>query len=95
VLTDAIPQSPGTYENSYGVARRKLTTRGWELLVEWKDGLSGWVSLKDLKESYPIELALYATNRVIQDEPAFAWWVSYVLKKQKRILQKMKSEYWS
>lgn len=75
VLPDAIPQSHGTYENSYGVTRRKLTTRGWELLVEWKDGSSDWVSSKDLKESYPVELALYATNRGIQDEPAFAWLV--------------------
>jgi hypothetical protein len=47
---DAIPKSQGTYVNSYGVKRRKATTRGWELLVEWRDGSSDWVSLKDLKD---------------------------------------------
>ena len=94
VLHDAIPQSQGTYVNSYGVKRRKMTTRGWEILVEWKDGSTDWVAMKDLKESYPVELAHYALNREIQDEPAFAWWVPYVLKKQKRILQKVKSKYW-
>ena len=52
VLPDAIPKSQGTYEeNEYGGKRRKATTRGWELLVEWKDGSTEWVALKDLKES--------------------------------------------
>ena len=34
-------------------------------------------------------------NRGIQDEPAFAWWLPYVVKKEKRILQKIKSKYWA
>jgi hypothetical protein len=63
VSSDAIPQSQGTYENSYGVKRRKITTRGWQILVEWKDGSTDWVELKDLKESYPLELAMYAMNQ--------------------------------
>ena len=95
VLSDAIPQSKGTYENAYGVKRRKVTTRGWQILVEWKDGSTDWVELKDLKESFPVELAMYATSYKIADEPAFAWWVPFVLKKQKRILQKVKTKYWS
>ncbi len=49
--------------------------------------------LKDLKESYPVALALYATQQEIQDEPVFAWWIPYALKKQKRILKKVKSKY--
>ena len=63
-------------------------------MVEWKDGSSDWIALKDLKESYPIQVADYATNNQIEDEPAFAWWVPYVLEKQKRILKKVKSKYW-
>jgi Reverse transcriptase (RNA-dependent DNA polymerase) len=92
---EAISRSEGTYTNAYRVERRKATTRGWEFLVEWRDGSSDWVSLKDLKESYPVELAVYATDQDIAGEPAFAWWVPYVLKKQKRILQKVKTKYWS
>ena len=94
---EAIPMGQGTYVNQYGVRRQKQTTRGWELLIQWKDGSTDWVALKDFKESYPVELALYAVDRGISDEPAFAWWVSYVLKKQKRILQKVKakSKYWA
>ncbi len=95
VLPDAIPKSKGTYVNAYGVKRRMTTTRGWEILIEWKDGSSDWVAMKDLKESYPVELASYAVERDIHEEPAFAWWVPYILKKQKRILQKVKTKYWA
>jgi hypothetical protein len=52
--------------------------------------------MKDLKESYPVELASYATGQKIDDQPAFAWWVPYVLTTSGiRILQKVKSKYWS
>ncbi len=51
--------------------------------------------MKDLKASYPVALALYAVKRKIHQELAFAWWVPYVLKKEKRILQKVKSKYWA
>jgi hypothetical protein len=71
VLPDAIPRSKGTYKNSYGVTRKKFTTRGWQLLVKWKDGSTDWVERKDLKESYPVELALCATHHSIAEEPAF------------------------
>jgi hypothetical protein len=62
--------------------------------VNWKDGSSNWIALKDLKESYPVELAQYSINNHIDDEPAFAWWVPYVQKKKARILSKIKSKYW-
>ena len=67
---------------------------GWQLLVEWKDETSTWVDLKDVKEANPIELAEYAVASQIDDEPAFAWWVPYVLKKRERIISKTKSKYW-
>lgn len=59
---DAVSKTEGTYVNQYGVRRQKQTTRGWEVLIQWKDGSTDWVALKDFKESYPVELALYATN---------------------------------
>lgn len=54
-----------------------------------------WVSMKDMKESYPVELAHYALNRNIHKEPAPDWWVPYVIRKEKRIIQKVKSKYWA
>jgi hypothetical protein len=56
--------------NRSGTRRRRETTIGWELLVRWKDGSTTWVALKDLKESYPVQLAEYAVNSRIAEEPA-------------------------
>ena len=77
-----------------GTKRRQETTKGWELLIEWKDGSTNWVSLKDIKESYPVEVAEFALATRISMEPAFAWWVPFMLKKRNRILAKVKSKYW-
>ena len=76
-------------------SNRKLrqTTKGWKLCVEWKDGSSSWERLADLKESYPIEIAEYAMAKDIAQEPAFAWWVPYVLKKRKRIIATVNKRY--
>ena len=59
---------------------------GWNFLCEWKDSSSSWVSLKVLKESNPVEIAEYVTAMGLQDEPAFAWWVPYTLRKRDRII---------
>ena len=42
--------------------------------------------MKVLKESNPIETAEFAISRNIQDEPAFSWWVPYVMRKRDRII---------
>ena len=74
-----------------GGRRRRETRRGWEILIQWKDGSTTWEALKDVKESYPVQLAEYAILHKISDEPAFAWWVPYVIKKRERIISKVKS----
>jgi hypothetical protein len=65
---------------------RRITTKGWQLCVEWKDGSTTWERLADLKELYPIEVAEYAVARGLNKEPAFAWWVLSVLAKRNRII---------
>ena len=77
-----------------GTKHRRETTKGWELLIEWKDGSTNWVSLKDIRESYPVQVAEFALATHISMEPTFAWWVPFVLKKRNRILAKVKSKYW-
>ena len=74
--------------------RRKKITIGWQMCVEWKDGSTDWVELKDLKQSYPVELARYARDNKLENEPAFAWWVPFVEKKKSQIISKIKSKYW-
>ena len=86
-------------ENGYTISKNgnktpKRTTVGWDILVEWRDGSTDWVALKDLKDTNPIELAEYAVANKISEEPAFKWWVPYCLQKRNRIINKAKSKYW-
>jgi hypothetical protein len=90
----AVPMADGWIDMANGRKVRKRTTRGWKLLVEWKEGGSDWVPLKDLKESYPVEVAEYAKANKIADEPAFVWWINDVLRRRNRIISKVKSRYW-
>ena len=53
----AIPISEGKSHSYNQNKSPKITTRGWKLLVEWRDGQTSWIDLKDLKESNPIENA--------------------------------------
>jgi hypothetical protein len=46
---DAVPKSRGWTTLPSGVKKRKVTTKGVELEVEFIDGSSSWVPLKDLK----------------------------------------------
>jgi hypothetical protein len=90
----AIPVDDAYYVDPNGRRTRRMTTKGWRLLVEWKDGLTDWLPLKDLKESYPVQVAEYAVANKIAEQPVFAWWVPYVLRKRERIIQKVKSWDW-
>lgn len=44
-----------------------------------------------MKESNPIETAEFAISRGIQDEPTFAWWIPYVMRKRDRIISSVNS----
>ena len=86
--TVAIHKDNGTYESN-GTKKRKITTKGWKIKVEWKNGSSTWVPLRIVKDSNPIEMAEYAVSRGINVEPAFAWWANYTLKKRDRIIKQV------
>ena len=63
-------------------SKLRKTTVGWKLLVKWKDGTQEWVDLRILKEHAPVLVADYAKAFSLVDEPAFAWWVPYTLRKR-------------
>jgi hypothetical protein len=90
----AILPVDGYVWSKYGNKHPKKTTRGWKLLVEWRDGSTSWVPLKDLKASNPVELAEYALANNLADEPAFKWWVPHTIRVRDRIVSKVKSKYW-
>ena len=91
---NAIVRGQGTYVTQHGLEKKIRTTKGWEFYVRWKDGSGDWIAMKDLKDSYPVQLADYSVANKIQDEPAFAWWVPYTMKKRVAIISKVKSKYW-
>ena len=68
----------------------KCSTGSWELCCEWKDGSTSWQKLSDLKESHPLHVAQFAFAMQIADEPAFNWWISWVIKKRDRIISLVK-----
>ena len=92
--TTSIQDNKAFIITKYGTKQRVKTTKGWQLCVEWKDGSTDWVNLKDLKHAYPVELAEYSIRNKIHNTPAFAWWVPHVIKKKKLIISKLKSKYW-
>ena len=94
VTGNEIQQADAFIVSSNGGRRRKETTKGWEILLQWKDGSTTWETMKDVKAAYPVQLAEYAHNCRISSMPAFAWWVPFVLKKRNRIISKIKTKYW-
>jgi hypothetical protein len=90
---DAVSQADAFITSPSG-PKRKKTTKGWDLLIKWKDGSETWTPMKDMKESYIVETAEYAVQCRLHEEPAFAWWVPTVIKKREIILSKVKSKYW-
>ena len=92
---DAVLKENEFFTTKNGRKCRRQTTKGWELLICWKDGSETWTPLKDMKESYPVETAEYAIQARIHEEPAFAWWVPHVISKRATIISKVKSKYWS
>ena len=89
----ATPISDGMTRCHNGNESPKITTHGWELLVEWEDGSTRWMKLTDLKESSPIEVVEYSVANHIVEEPACKWWVPHTIRKRNRIISKVMSRY--
>ena len=70
-----------------------MTTRGWEIYILWKYGSTDWIAIKDLKQSYPIELVDFDQLHGINEEVSFEWCIPYEKQKRKAIISKLKSKY--
>jgi hypothetical protein len=42
----ALSMDDGTFVDRNGNTQKSMTTKGWELLVTWKDWTSDWIKLK-------------------------------------------------
>ena len=88
---NAVRAPDGYTKDSRGRKSRKITTKGWDLLVKWRDSSKSWLPLHDLKESNPLDVAEYALAKKISKEPAFTWWVPYVLRERDAIISLVKT----
>jgi hypothetical protein len=71
--------------------RMRQTKVGWSFLVKWGDRSQQWIDLKILKESNPVQVGEYVIARGIKDEPTFAWWMPYVMRKRDIIVSMVKA----
>lgn len=78
-------------KDARGRKTRRITTKGWDFLIKWKDGSESWIPLADMKEYNPLDIAEYATYNKIEKEPAFAWWVPHAIKKRNNIISAVAS----
>ena len=87
---EAVTKRNGWIQTSSGITKRVITTKGWDLKVQWADGTANWVPLRDMKEANPLEVAEFAVRSNIADEPAFAWWVNPTLKRRNKIIKQVR-----
>ena len=65
-----------------GTKQRKNTIKGWGVCIQWKDGITTWNKLKDIKDSYPVQMAEYAVDNIMSEDPSFVWWTKHMLNKR-------------
>ena len=82
----AYDKANGFVIDKYGNKSHRTMTKGWKLLVNWKDGTQSWIPLTEVKDSNPIELAENTVAKEFNKEPAFTWWVPFTLHKCNRII---------
>jgi hypothetical protein len=82
------------FQFSYnGNIHKRQTTKGWKLCIRWKDQSTSWEPLKDLKQSFPVQVAEFAIRHNLEDKPAFRWWFQDTLKCRDRIIKAVKTRY--
>ena len=87
---EAAVNSQDAFLTTYsGTKQRRQTTQGVSLCIKWRNSNTSCVSLKEIKEAYPDQLAYYVISAKISVEPAFSWWVPHNLKKRNRIICKI------
>ncbi|KAL7474089.1 hypothetical protein ACHAW6_000082 [Cyclotella cf. meneghiniana] len=90
VMLDAIVDFRKNTDVAISWNNQVKIVNGWELCCKWKDGSTSWQKLSDLKESPLLQVAGFALATGIADEPAFNWWVAWVLKKRDQIISLVK-----
>ncbi len=88
---EAVKMADKYFCTSNGTKCMRQMAQGWKFLVKWSNGSRQRIDLNLLKESNPVQAAEYATSCNIAEEPAFAWWFPYLLRKQDAIVKAVNS----
>ena len=56
-----------------GIETLRKSIATWDICCKWKDGLTSWERLSNVKELHLIHIANYAISQYIQNEPVFNW----------------------
>jgi len=67
------------YNPDMETAPTKFNTKAWRIKIMWQDGSTTWHSLADIKNSFPVQLAEYATENDLDKDAAFRWWIKPTL----------------
>ena len=61
--TDEAVKDEDIFQVSHnGNIHKRQTTKGWKLCMRWKDQSTSWEPLKDLKQSFPVQVAEFAVR---------------------------------
>ena len=69
--SNAVAITDATAVGQNGRRYQRKTTYGWNLIIGMRDGSEQWYHLKDMKESYHVQVAEYAVAKFIAKKPAF------------------------
>ena len=72
--------------------RRKITTKGWKIKVQWEVGCKSWIPFHVIQGFNPIEIAEFAIANNLDKEPTFVWWVHLVLRKTTSFIKKLRQK---
>ena len=61
-----LQEGEASIKNSSGVTWNVETTKGWECLIQWHDGSTTWNKMKNVKDSYQVQLAKYAVENNLE-----------------------------
>ena len=85
----------GVFITTYtGTKHNREITKEVEVLAQWKEGITTWVTLKDTKNLYPVHMSEYAVHWHISGDPVFAWCIRHVLIKCNCIIGNLNWTYW-
>ena len=68
----------------------KVTTKGWDVLVQYKDVSEILILLKYARKPNPLEIVEYNVSKELSGEPALVWWISQVLRTMRGMISRIK-----